>query len=138
MIGGRSTTFDNTSGENRGSLCTLCPMNRKSPEPSEARRHEKNEVMPRTPEEIPDFRGRAVYFPSYPDGALRHYGFLRGSSEFLLQIADRVEAVHIKGVGRLMEAKEAWDLKPDGKAVAEYHAALSELWRRHGGEWERR
>lgn len=43
----------------------------------------------------------------------------------------------LKGVKRLKEAREAWDLKPDEKAAAEYHAACRELWRRHGGEWER-
>lgn len=43
----------------------------------------------------------------------------------------------LKGIGRLMEAKEAHDLKPDEEKAAEYRAVLSELWRRHSEEWER-
>ncbi|MBA2691490.1 MAG: hypothetical protein H0U65_03220 [Rubrobacter sp.] len=43
----------------------------------------------------------------------------------------------LKGIKRLMEAREAWDLKPDEKAVAEYRAVLSELWKRQAKEWER-
>jgi hypothetical protein len=36
-----------------------------------------------------------------------------------------------------MEAREAWNLKPDEEKAAEYRAVLSELWRRHSEEWNR-
>jgi hypothetical protein len=43
----------------------------------------------------------------------------------------------LKGIERLMEAREAWNLKPDEEKAAEYRAVLSELWRRHSEEWNR-
>ncbi len=43
----------------------------------------------------------------------------------------------LKGVGRLKEARDAWDLKPDERGAAEYHAVCRELWKRQANEWER-
>ena len=43
----------------------------------------------------------------------------------------------LKGIERLMEAREAWNLKADEEKAAQYRALLSELWRRHSEEWNR-
>ncbi len=68
-------------------------------------------------------------------------GYRRFCEEELSVEAEKMLAVSfapiLKGVGRLKEAREAWDLKLDEKAAAEHRAVLSELWKRHGGEWEK-
>ncbi len=43
----------------------------------------------------------------------------------------------LKGIARLKEARGEFDLAPDEKGAAEYHAACRELWKRQANEWER-
>ena len=68
-------------------------------------------------------------------------GYRRFTTEELSVEPEKMLAVSfepiIKGLGRLTEAKEEWGLEPDEEKAAEYHAVLSELWRRHSTEWGR-
>jgi hypothetical protein len=68
-------------------------------------------------------------------------GYRRFCEEELSVEAEKMLAASftpiLKGIVRLTKAKEEWGLKPDEEKAAEYHAVLSESWRRQSAEWER-